>query len=537
MIAKAAVATVVVRQEKINDNRNQKIGMQFKFRLLIMVCLSVQAGYAQIENTTRTSWYTPNGSARNQATGGVMGSLGGDITANNINPAGIGLFKTGEFVFTPNFWINQNRFNYRDSGSQLQKSNMGVGAIGFIFGSGRRYRHQKWTSTAFSISFNQLANYNNRIQFKGTNNFSSFSEQFLEELVKDRADTNAALSNYIFGSSLAFRTYLIDTANNGSGVFNGYKSLVPISTGILQEYDEKTTGSFNEISFAFAGNLEDRLYVGASINLPYLIHQQNRTIRETDQSGNLNNNFAFSQFDVNERTTAIGINAKLGFIYKPKDFIRVGFALHTPSIMGFRDQIRASMETDTENYAGKLKETSDALNSGDAGTREYTLITPFRAIASASYVFREVENTKQQRAFVSADVEYVNYRGARFKAADPQDIGDVNYYNAVNEAVKEAYKSNINFKLGGELKFHTWMVRLGGAYFGSPYADENIKANRVILSTGLGYRNKGIFLDLTYAHQINKDAVFAYRLADKPNTFAQWNANRGNIVASIGCKF
>ena len=28
--------------------------------------------------------------------GGAVGSLGGDITANNVNPAGIGLYKTGK---------------------------------------------------------------------------------------------------------------------------------------------------------------------------------------------------------------------------------------------------------------------------------------------------------------------------------------------------------------------------------------------------------------------------------------------------------
>ena len=48
-----------------------------------------------------------------------------------------------------------------------------------------------------------------------------------------------------------------------------------------------------------------------------------------------------------------------------------------------------------------------------------------------------------------------------------------------NDVIKETYKGNINFRLGGELKLHTIMFRLGGAYYGSPYADDNLKASRL----------------------------------------------------------
>ena len=53
--------------------------------------------YAQTpDEALRSAWFTQNGSARVVAIGGVMGSLGGDISAANINPAGLGLYKTKE---------------------------------------------------------------------------------------------------------------------------------------------------------------------------------------------------------------------------------------------------------------------------------------------------------------------------------------------------------------------------------------------------------------------------------------------------------
>ena len=72
------------------------------------------------EDALRTAWYTQNGSGRNTATGGVMGSLGGDITANHVNPAGLGLFKTNEFVLSGGMHLNNNKFNYRGTDTSCQ---------------------------------------------------------------------------------------------------------------------------------------------------------------------------------------------------------------------------------------------------------------------------------------------------------------------------------------------------------------------------------------------------------------------------------
>ena len=55
------------------------------------------------EEALRLGWNTPGGTARYRAIGGAMGSLGGDITASYVNPAGLGMYKTSEFVITPAF--------------------------------------------------------------------------------------------------------------------------------------------------------------------------------------------------------------------------------------------------------------------------------------------------------------------------------------------------------------------------------------------------------------------------------------------------
>ena len=66
---------------------------------------------------------------------------------------------------------------------------------------------------------------------------------------------------------------------------------------------------------------------------------------------------------------------------------------------------------------------------------------------------------------------------------------------------------------------------------------EILKNNRMLLSGGLGYRNKGVFVDLTYVHSIMKDTHVPYYLTDRPNTFAEGNNIKGNVMLTFGAKF
>src|ERR687884_145297 len=90
---------------------------------VFLLITSVKIVIAQVpDDALRNAWFIPGGTARNVAIGGAMGSLGGDITANNINPAGIGLYKTREIVLSPGVILNNNEFNYRGENSNTSKT-------------------------------------------------------------------------------------------------------------------------------------------------------------------------------------------------------------------------------------------------------------------------------------------------------------------------------------------------------------------------------------------------------------------------------
>ncbi len=510
-----------------------------KLLFIIFSFCSIANAFCQSpDDVLKNAWFIPNGTARSNAIGGAMGALGGDITSAYTNPAGLGFYKTSEFVISPELLMVNNKSDYRGTSlNNIKKSGFQLGTSGLVIG-GKINQSNK--STAFSISINQLASYNNKIQYEGVNNYSSYSEQYLEQLVADNANVNGASNNYPFGASLAFFTYLIDSITSPSGTLAGYRSLVPVADGIKQQYNETDGGGLYEISLGFASNAKDKVYLGGSINIPLSFYKQNLNYEEFDMSSDQHNNFNYSSFTQDHTINGAGLNGRFGIIYKPQPSLRLGLAFHTPSYMSYTDKLNAVMTTDTEDYAGVVTSKSSDFSNA-ASEVHYNEITPYKIIASAAYVFNEVEDVRLQKGFITADAEFVNHRGSRFIQQSNDDGTDdpsaSDYYKSLNDAIKAYYKGAFDFRIGGELKFSPLAIRLGAAYYGSPYSDKTLKANRILAAGGVGYRNHGMFVDLTVSEIFNKDVNFPYRLTDKANTFATLNNRITNVLLTVGIKF
>jgi hypothetical protein len=213
--------------------------------------------------------------------------------------------------------------------------------------------------------------------------------------------------------------------------------------------------------------------------------------------------------------------------------------------MWMTDERTTTVNTNLETPSGAAESfgiTSQTFTNGQPGKNKYIQMSPWKAIVSGSYVFREIEDVTRQKGFITADIEYVNHKGSRFTNDNPtEDDGttarDKAYVKQLNEVIKQLYKGTFNFRVGGELKFNVIMARLGFAYYGDPYKDAPFKANRMLASGGLGYRNKGFFVDLTYVYNMIKDANSPYRLSGQDNTYAVVKQQQANIVATVGWKF
>ena len=299
----------------------------------------------------------------------------------------------------------------------------------------------------------------------------------------------------------------------------------------------ETSGGITEVALGYAANINDKFYFGGTLGVPIVKYGKSTTYREEDATGNTNNNFNFYELKENFETSGIGVNIKLGFILKPSEYVRLGLAVHTPTWYNMEDTYNGTMSVNLDNYRtvpGTTSISADALNGGAISPYTYNLNSPWRFMVSGSYVLREVEDVRKQKGFLTADIEYVTYKSNKFVSAE--ENSDDGYYDDLNETMKSYYKNGVNFRVGGELKFTTLMTRLGFSYYSTPYADKELKADKMFISGGLGYRNKGIFIDLTYVQALQKDVNFPYRLPDKANTFANTKTSAGNVMLTLGFK-
>jgi hypothetical protein len=530
---------VPVKYQGLQDNPKTHCMKKFLFLPLLMIGKLVLAQVP--EDALRYAFYPQNGSARSLAIGGAMGSLGGDISTVFVNPAGLGNYRTSEFVFTPGLFYNNNKTDFRGTNNQNNKNSFGVGASGFVVGYGDVAKPNR--SHALSFAFTQTASFNNSVHYSGYNNYSSYAEQWAEQVGKSGESIDQVLNDpqYAYGSAPALYTYLVDTfrVNDSTVRLKSMPEFVlDQGNALLQQTDIETRGGIYEIAIGHATNYNDKLLVGWSVGIPIFYYQSNTTYTETDTSSDHHNNFGYFKYNDNFTITGAGLNLKIGAIYKPSDRIRLGFAFHTPTIYPPLKETRTTtLDAQTEDYHGSASISSDLFNNGQAGVSSYNLTTPLKAIISGSYVISEIADVTKQRGFITADIEYVNYHGTKFSSeADSLTVAETNYYNALNDVIKSQYKGTFNFRVGGELKFNTIMGRLGFAYYGNPYKDPALKANKILLSAGGGYRNNNMFIDLTYVYSINKDVNFPYRLEDKSNTFADVKDLRGNLVLTVGFK-
>ena len=205
------------------------------------------------EDALRMSYTRPSGTASEQAIGGAMGSLGGDITANYVNPAGLGFYKTGEVVLSPGWSFGSTK--YRISFEQYQKSflnNFILGTSGVVFG----WANEPDKSSSFSLAVNRSADFNGHIYYQGKNNYSSASEAYAEEFNASGLSVDDAISRtgLSYGTRMALYTYLIDTSQGGLGPTIIQPEKVLAAGGELgQNTDIQTTGGITEIALGLAG--------------------------------------------------------------------------------------------------------------------------------------------------------------------------------------------------------------------------------------------------------------------------------------------
>ncbi len=482
--------------------------------IISVFLLTISFAYSQsqyIDNALKFSQNDYGGTARFVGMGGAFGALGGDFSSTSINPAGLGLYRSSELVFSPGLSYNANSSSYLGNSTDENGYSMNLGNLGFVASYSLEESDTRWVNFNFGVGFNRINDLNNNIRFSGINDNTR-----LETFV-DKANSEGLYDMY---EEVLWNAYVL----NYDTVLNEYYTHItdevindPANFEVFQQKVIENEGSISEFNFTFSGNYAHKLYIGASIGIMRLRYEQYASLYEFETS-NLDffetNGYEFREYSKTEGT---GFTLKFGAIYKPVDFVRIGASLHLPT---FYD-----LDQEFHNKAvGYFETESHAAASSPVQDYEYEVNTPLRAMFALGFQVSKF-------ALIDIDYEYADY--STMKLDD--EFNEIGGVIQDNDDIQNLFQETHNLRAGAEFRYGPLYFRAGGRYSTSPY--KNISDyDQFSFAGGFGYREKNFFVDFAFSQTISNYNMYAY-IYEYNSAVADIDYKLNKFILSFGFKF
>ncbi len=260
-------------------------------KISLLAFLSIGAiYYAQdasvIKNTTEIySGSNFGGTAKFNSMAGSMGALGGDISAITVNPAGTGVFITGDVSATLAVQGNKNNSNLFGNSFESSYNNTNLGQAGGVVSFETRNNSPwKFVNLAFNYNTKNIEDY---VQTPGNSN--------IKDAVQYSDSNGVTVDDFL--------------------VYNGHA------------YDR--TGTVSNLNVSLGGNYDNKIYVGAGLNFKSAELDQSDFFQL--QLQNLGEYAYYNKQYTPYREASNGFSASVGVIGKLNNNIRLGAAIETPT--------------------------------------------------------------------------------------------------------------------------------------------------------------------------------------------------------------
>lgn len=465
--------------------------------------LAISANAQNDIDAMRYSQITFGGTARFASMAGSMGALGGDISTLGSNPAGIGLFRKTEVTITPSIGSQSTSSTFNNTNSEDKKLNLNLANIGLVTTINLSDRNNTgWKSINFGFDYNRTNSFQNRVSIQGYNKTSSLLDTYVAA-----ANGTSIASFDPFSTALAWNTYLINPdSTHYNHVLKNY--------GELQQKSVETTGSMGETDLSFGGNYNNRVFIGATLGIVNALYNEQSVYQEVDAQDSIKGFKSFS-LTQNLTTRGTGANFKFGMIVKVTDWLRIGGAVHTPTVLHLSDSYNSSMQSNLDSAKTYSSISPD-------GSFNYTVTTPFRVLGSVGLVI-------SKNALLNAEYEYVDYTNAQLNSSP-------NVFSDVNNTIRSKYTATGNIRVGGEIRFDPIAFRIGYAFYGSPFkGGENMNASRSSYTAGVGFRENNYFLDFAYV--LTKYTAYDYLYDPTLVSSVKNDYTSSSFMLTCGVKF
>ncbi|GAA4347722.1 outer membrane protein transport protein [Hymenobacter saemangeumensis] len=494
------------------------------------------------------------GPARTLGIAGANVALGADFGSLSSNPAGLGLFQKSELHLTPGLGLGQGEGRMEGSSSAAQtenKNSFHIASAGLVL-TGRKAdtdQSSNWRGGSLAFGFTRTADFNTASRYGATLNersiggrtYTAAEQSYLASLEGTAPPSyfsdirrQSSAGDYETADALAYGAYLtnIVRSRNGSDsaiVMRRMRGPIGQSESIVSR------GSMSQFDIGYGASYRDRLYIGAALGIVSSNYRTTRSFTETETDPTTRLNSYTLRDDLS--TSGRGVNLRVGAILRASDFLRVGASIQTPTFLSLTDTYNSRITTD---FSAQGSDNSPALPASVVGVTsvdaleniyDYNLTTPFRANGGAALTIGKI-------GFLTGDVEYVGYNQARLSNAKGEANGDDYSFSKENSSIRSRYRSVVNLRFGGELRYDVFRVRAGYARYGDPYQTES-SVNRIqsFYTAGAGLRQGSFFLDAAVMYQAFDQAYTPYTLSNGLEPLIKVNNNRYTTSITAGVTF
>jgi hypothetical protein len=429
-----------------------------------------------------------NGSARFVGMSGAFGAVGGDISAMNVNPAGIAIYKNSTFSGTVNTRNTEIIANYYNNAVRTQEQFFNASQAGAVLVFDSAY-NSRWSKFAIGLNYRITKDFSNGFLAQGNSGIATFTDFPIDE--------NTPHLEYNISEEQRFR----NTMN----------------------------GELSEINIAFSSVYENRLYVGAGINTYNLNFTQQTTLTEANTDGD-NNNLKAALYQENN-TIGTGFSLNTGVIYKLARSFRFGLSYQTPTWfteiieetnilpnegtrlgdLPFLGDVNISVTEDLEN---------DYANTADGYFPEqsllYRLKTQSKLTTSAAFIFGK-------NGLVSIDYIKKNYTKIKLTQED---------FAVENQFFQNDLRNTHNVNIGTEWRFNRLSIRGGYKFEQNPLKNASDLENITGCSFGGGYHFGNTKFDISYSDSNRNNSYNFYSQFSNINA-ANLMTNNRKITATL----
>jgi hypothetical protein len=447
------------------------------------------------------------GTSRIQAIGGAATALGGDISAAYYNPAGLGFNRKSEFSFAPSLNFLGSDATYYGNLNNDGRLNFNISHLGLALAFPKDGSDSDFKGGTFAITMTRNNNFNNNTTYSANNSANSIVDYFIGSSAGTPVqEFDSQLNNVYDLRALGYKAYLTyydPEVRNGQVIRHLYNSDIPVGVNFQRERLVQSGGQY-QINASYGGNYKDLLYFGAGIGFQTFSFEQTKTFYEKQvevkrlPNGNLPNAI-FNDLTLTEtlRQDVAGVNFQAGLIFRPLDYLRIGANIVSPTWLSASESYTANLNVNYNNYnVDNAVVNNVAVRTSDL-VSDFNIVTPMRLSGGIAGIIGKY-------GFVSADVEYVDFRSMKLNANFDM--------SASNNAIKNNYRSVLNIRAGAEARLDKFRLRGGFGYY--PDSKVNSDLNTITISGGLGYMTKKMFIDFSIVNISSKSSYSPYPVDD-----------------------